>query len=64
MRGLILELSYVLNGDITVVMRMGWQPLCLADEIILSAQIGTLELESTCTNKPTHSDLQLVCYGW
>ena len=40
MRGSIWELSYVLNGDITVVTWMGWQPLCLANEIIFSAQIG------------------------
>ena len=33
----------MLNGDITVVMRMGWQPLCSANEIVLSAQLGTLK---------------------
>ena len=32
----------MLNGDITVAMRMGWQPLCMADEIILSTQLGYL----------------------
>ena len=55
-RAVQFENYLMLNGDITVVMRMGWQPLCLANEIILSAQIGTLELqESTCANRPTHS---------
>ena len=54
----------MLNSDITVVMRMGWQPLCSANEIILSAQLGTLELqESTCANRPTHSDHILFVIG-
>ena len=56
----------MLNGDITVVMRMGGQPLCSADEIILSAQLGTLKHSywNLHVQISTHSDLQLVCCGW
>ena len=32
----------MLNDDIKVAMRKGWQPICLADEIILSTQMGHL----------------------
>ena len=39
-----------------------------ADEIVLSAQLGTLKRSywnlHVQIGLATHSDLQLVCYGW
>ena len=57
--------NYLVCWTAILQWRWGWDDSpCSADEIILSAQKGTLKLESTCANRPTHSDLQLVCYGW